>query len=261
MRPVNLIPADERRGETAATRTGPLPYIVIGVLVLVLGAVAGVVTFDKKVSERQSTVTNLEATALETQAQADSLQPFVSFQQIRDARIATVDGLARSRFDWDRVLRELSRVLPQHIWLTEVAGTVAPEVEGGGQTGLRESVPGPALEMTGCGRSQSDVARLVSAMQDIDGVTRVAVSDSSKPEGAGADAAGGESAGDSCQTRSTIPQFNLIAAFDEVVVAEATPTAPLDPSAPTAAPADGTPSPGQQESIDTATGIAEGEVR
>jgi len=32
MRPVNLIPAEERRGDAAKSRTGPLAYVLVGVL-------------------------------------------------------------------------------------------------------------------------------------------------------------------------------------------------------------------------------------
>ena len=39
MRPVNLIPAEERRGQNAPLRTGPVAYIVLGALVALLGAV------------------------------------------------------------------------------------------------------------------------------------------------------------------------------------------------------------------------------
>lgn len=260
MRPVNLIPPEERRGESAPTRTGPLAYIVVGALALVLLAVTGVVVFDNKVSDREAAVAPLEAEAAESSARAESLAPFVNFQLVHDARVATVDGLAKSRFDWERVLRELSRVLPEHVWLTELSGSVSPEVEGGSSpTGLRDGAPGPALELTGCGRSLSDVARLVAAMEDIDGVTRVTVSDSGK-----AAAVSGEqsasAAGGSCQTRPTVHQFNLIAAFDEVVAEASAPVVP-DPTVPTSTEQStdpGTPSEPQQQSIDTATGIAGG---
>ena len=105
---------------------------------------------------------------------------------------------------------------------------MTPEVDvgdgGGDDGGLRESIPGPALVLTGCGRSHDDVARLVAAMKDIDGVTRVTASDSAKPDTAVAAGAAGSS--DNCQTRSSIPQFHLVAAFDEVVVPAADGTVP-----------------------------------
>ena len=223
MRPVNLIPTEERRGETAPMRTGPLAYAIVGLLVIVLAAVAAITLLDNKVSDRKAEVATLEQRSAEAQAQVESLASFTTFQQVHDARVQTVQSLATSRFDWERVLHELSRVLPEHIWLTEVTGTVSPEAGvsgGGGGSSLRSNVTGPALELVGCGRSQSDVARLVAAMEDIDGVTRVTAGDSAKADGP----SGGSG---SCQTRPSIPTFHLTAAFDGVV-ADASTTATAD---------------------------------
>ena len=227
MRPVNLMPAGERRGKGAPTRTGPLSYIIVGVLVVALAAVCGIVYFNKKVSDNQAEVDRIEAHATELEARADALSSFVSFKQIHDARVQTVEQLAQSRFDWERVLRELSKVLPEHIWLVSLTGTVTPDVDvgdGNDDGGLRASIPGPALVLVGCGRSHDDVASLIAAMRDIDGVTRVTASDSAKPDSAmSADAAG---TSDNCQTRPSIPQFHLVASFDEVVVPSADGTVP-----------------------------------
>ncbi|HET6831975.1 MAG TPA: hypothetical protein VFH44_11570, partial [Solirubrobacterales bacterium] len=170
MRPVNLIPPEQRRGSGAPSRTGALSYVLVGTLVLILVGVTVTVIFGKRVSDREAEVATLEATAAETQARAESLSTYTTFQQIHDARVQTVSDLATSRFDWRRVLQELSKVLPPHIWLTNLSGTVAPEVqvgESGDESGLRESIMGPALVVVGCGRTHDDVARLVAAMRDI----------------------------------------------------------------------------------------------
>ncbi len=199
MRPVNLIPPEQRRGTAAPTRTGSLVYVVIGALALILVGVTAMVVFGKKVDDKKTEVATLEVKAAETSARAESLATYTTFQSIHDARVATVSQLATSRFDWERVLEELSRVLPQHIWLTNLTGTVTPDVQvedaGAEDGGLRDSIPGPALVLAGCGRSHDDVARLVAAMKDIDGITRVTAADSSK-----SDSSSGSSTG-SCQTK------------------------------------------------------------
>ena len=38
-------------------------------------------------------------------------------------------SLAQSRFDWERVLRELAIVIPEDVWLTNLTATVSPEVQ------------------------------------------------------------------------------------------------------------------------------------
>ena len=235
MRPVNLIPPEERRGESAPSRKGILAYAIVAVLAVALVAVCASVFLDKQVADREAEEAVLQAQVTEAQARADSLSSFVSFQELHDARVITIDQLARSRFDWERVLRELSLVIPEHVWLTSMSGSVAGAAEGS-ESELSGSITGPSLVLSGCGRSHRDVARFVAAMKDIDGVTRVVATDSAKTETVEATAptGGGDPApqtGDNCQTRSTVPQFNLIAAFDGVVTEAADPTVPVAPVA------------------------------
>lgn len=126
MRPVNLIPPEQRRGAAAPSRTGSLSYVLVGVLAVVLIGVTASVVFGNKVSDRKDEVAVLEAKAAETSARAESLAAYTTFQGIHDARVETVTQLATSRFDWQRVLQELAKVLPRRIWLTNLTGSVGP---------------------------------------------------------------------------------------------------------------------------------------
>lgn len=259
MRPVNLIPGDERRGRHAASGRNKAPFVVIGALVLVLCAVSAIAVFDKHASDKQTEVDALEAQVQSAQAEAASFDSFTSFQQLHDARLATIDSLAKSRFDWERVMRELSIVIPDDVFLTNLTGTVTPAVSvtNGAGLSLRGSIPGPALELVGCARNQRTVARLIAAMDDIDGIGRVVVSNSSKADpteksdatdDTGAPA-GGSSGSDvaGCSARPNYPTFQLVAAFDGVPVtadpAAVPPTGtpvsatPTDPAAATTPPA------------------------
>lgn len=238
MRSVNLIPPEDRRGGSAPNRSGPLAYVVVATLALILAGVFGVVSFNKRVADRQTEATALEARAAEAEARASSLAAFISFQQLHDTRVLTIDQLAKSRFDWERVLRELSYVLPNHVSLTGLSGSVAPGVGEEGGTALRDSIPGPALTMTGCGKSHRDIARLVAAMKDIDGVTRVIAINSTKSESVTAPSTA--SADDqapatdaNCET-NTSPGFSLVAAFDGIAPTTTPDGAPVAPPAATA---------------------------
>ena len=223
MRPVNLIPLDQRRGEDAPVRTGPLAYIFIGFLVVVLGAVIATVMLGNSVESKRSEASSLEAQAAESQARVQALSPYVSFQQLRDARVQTVGSLARSRFDWERVIREVTKLIPKGVWLQNMTGTVKPDVavENSAGVSLRAAIPGPALELKGCARSQTDIARLIAAVNDVDGVTRVGATNGTKAQASSGDSGDAEGAGnstDSCPASS--PAFQLVAAFDEIAVPE-----------------------------------------
>jgi Tfp pilus assembly protein PilN len=222
MRPVNLIPSEERRGEQAPLRSGPLAYVLLGVLVVVLAGVTALVLTGNQISEREGEIATLEAEDAAARARAERLAPYTQFRTLSEQRAATVSSLADSRFDWERVMRELSLILPSDVWLTGLAASVAPGIgiEGGGSS-LRGSTSGPALELSGCANGQEGVAGFVTSLKDIEGVTRVGVSSSELGDAnSGAGAAGGEGAGSSedCRTRPSIAKFEIVVAFDAAPV-------------------------------------------
>lgn len=220
MRPINLIPSELRQGSHAPMRTGAIPYILLGALVAVLAGVALLVVTGNQVSERKSEVTHLEAEDAAAKSEAQRLAAYTQFQTLHEQRLATITGLADSRFDWERVMRELSLVLPHDVWLTSLAASASSAAEGSGSA-LRASIAGPALELQGCAAGQEQVAGFVTTLKDIDGVTRVAVESSElgdQEEGAGiSGGSGGGEGGDTgtdCRTREFITKFQIVVAFD-----------------------------------------------
>ncbi len=230
MRPVNLIPPEDRRGEQAPLRTGPLPYIVLAALVAVLIGVTALVLVSNQISESKSEVATLESEDAAAAAKAQQLASYTQFRDMSEQRVATVQSLADSRFDWERVMRELALILPSNVWLTNLTATASPNVglEGGGGSGgtLRAQVPGPAMELNGCASGQDAVAGFVTALKDIDGVTRVGVESSELGEEEDAEEAAGSAetgantgpTGGECRTRAFIAKFALVVAFDAAPV-------------------------------------------
>jgi Tfp pilus assembly protein PilN len=215
VRPVNLIPAEERPGGRKALRAGPLAYIVVGALAAAVIAIAALVITNGQVSDRKAEVATLESEKASVEAQAAALAPYSEFASIRERRLATITELADSRFDWERVLAELSLVLPTDVQLTSLTGTVSPEaaVAGGAGIGLRSQIAGPALEMIGCADGQSAVAGFVQALKGIDGVTRVGLPSST----VGGEGASAETAS-TCGGNGPSAQFQLVAGFDAAPV-------------------------------------------
>jgi Tfp pilus assembly protein PilN len=244
VRPVNLIPPEDRRGDRAPLRTGAMPYVIVGALALALVAITLVVTAGNTVSEREAELASLEQQEADAQVRAQALAPYAEFATLQQTRNDTVSSLAQSRFDWERVLREFALILPSDIWLTNMTGTVTSEVvfEGQAEVPIRDSVVGPALAIVGCGSSQDAVARFVAALKDIDGVTRVSVGESKRPELGQMEAGGaGAAMTDDCRTRDFITRFEIVAAFDAATVPAAAPAttppgttpAPATPATPT----------------------------
>ena len=222
MRPVNLIPPEERRGDSAPLRTGPAPYALLGVLVVLLAGVAGLVLTDNQIGEGKSEVAKLEAEDAAASARAQRLSVYSRFQEKSEQRVLTVNELANSRFDWERVMRELSLILPHDVWLVGLNATASPasSVGGGGSGGggkMRSQISGPALELNGCAKGQNGVAGFVTALRDIDGVTRVGVETSELGEegkSGGAGGSGSKGSSSQCRTRKFIAEFQIVVAFD-----------------------------------------------
>jgi Tfp pilus assembly protein PilN len=227
VRPVNLIPPEDRRGEHAPLRTGPLPYVVLGGLVALLAAITALVMVGNQIAEREGEVAKLEREDAQAAAKAGRLAAYTEFRAMSEQRVATVSELADSRFDWERVMRELALVLPSDVWLVGLTATAAPGVSvegagGGESSGMRGAAPGPALELSGCADGQQSVAGFVTALEDIDGVTRVGVQSSELPEekeDRGSEG-GSDSGSDECRTRQFIAKFEIVVAFDAAPVAE-----------------------------------------
>ena len=218
MRPINLIPEEQRRGPGRPLKGGYSAYVLIGALVALLIGVTLVVTTENDISNSKSEAAELEAEITKTQAKADSLAGYTQLAEVHKQRVETVTALADSRFDWERVMHELSLILPRDVWLTNLTGTVKPQVsvENAASIPLRTSVPGPALQLIGCANGQDAVAGFVSDLRNIDGVTRVAMQFSKLPgsEGTGgeSDAAAGTAEG--CEKKHFIAEFQIVAAFD-----------------------------------------------
>jgi Tfp pilus assembly protein PilN len=261
VRPVNLIPPEDRRGEQAPLRTGPLPYILVGALVVVLIGVTAMVLIDNQIADSKSEIAKLKDEDAAAKARAERLVAYTQFKIMSEQRVATVQSLADSRFDWERVMREFSLVLPKDVWLVDLTATASPEVTingGGGSSGfLRGQVPGPALELEGCAKGQESVAGFVTALKDIDGVTRVGVElselgDEKEEVESVAVGANTGSSSDECRNKFYKAKFEIVVAFDAAPVSSEATEAEAVPSPTEKAETAST------ESSESATASAEG---
>jgi Tfp pilus assembly protein PilN len=231
MRPVNLIPPEDRRGDRAPLRAGPLSYVLLGALLLAFLGVYMMVSAGNSISENEAQVRTLEDSLASTQARAEALSSFGDFASLEQTRTETVSSLARSRFDWERVLRELALVVPAHVTLSSLTGSVsggAAATESGegasAATGSSAVSGAPSVQMTGCAADHDSVAQLVAALRDIDGVTRVGLASTSQGAAEGASTGGATAPagveGGTCSAEEA--SFDVTVAFDGVATDPAT---------------------------------------
>ncbi len=261
MKAVNLVPVESRRG---GDRSGGAVYILLGAMTALVLVATVWVLLNNKVSDGSARVEQLRVETAAAQQEATALAPFRSFAAMREKRVATVRSLAQSRFDWGPVMRKLALVLPRDVSLSSMLGTVAPGVNVGSEGGsdsssLRGLLAVPAVELSGCASSQAQVARTMTRLRLIDGVTRVSLGSTEKnesyaapanvpDEGSSTGAAAG--AGD-CRRTAKMPKFSIVVFFEPGADATAgqpgatgaTPSAPGSGASPTPSTGSSTPPP------------------
>jgi Tfp pilus assembly protein PilN len=234
MRAVNLLTPDLRSAPKGKGSNVPGPsametpggigaFVLMGALALCVAAIAGYVLANNVVKERHAQLAQVTAQSDATVAKAAKLRPYADFETVAQQRAGTVKALAGARFDWEQALRDLSRATPSNVYLSELKGTVGSGGTGGAAaaSGLRGSIPSPAIELKGCTRSQPAVARLMSRLRNVQGVTRVtlAKSDKEATAGGGAGIAGGGQV--SPCGKGNPPSFEMIVFFEKSAVGAA----------------------------------------
>jgi Tfp pilus assembly protein PilN len=220
MKAVNLLPNDQRGAAkvsspaaaqaTATAGDGFGAYLLLGALAIAVIAVAAMVLTKNTISERKAELAKTQAQVQTVSNQATALKPYADFKQLADARVQTVQTLATTRFDWERTLRDLSRALPRDARLSSLKGTVR-----GSGAAAAGSTASPNMEIAGCTGSQTSVAKLMSRLRAVRGVTRVALKSSAKakPDGAIAPAPGAGQEQSLCG-RGAKPTFGMTIYFE-----------------------------------------------
>jgi Tfp pilus assembly protein PilN len=218
MRPVNLLPERDRAQVPAAA--GGSSYVVVGVLAALLLAVFAYVVTSNQVNSRTAAIAEAEAEATQAETRAASFGSFQQFAQIKAARLASVKTLADTRFDWERLMRELALVLPSGSSLTavtassgEAASPTAPATTAAPPA--TPTAPGvPTLALTGCATSQRRVAVILVRLRQLHRAVDVQLVDSSQSETETAPTAGATGCFGSDYT------FNASVTFDPAPAAQ-----------------------------------------
>jgi Tfp pilus assembly protein PilN len=213
MKAVNLIPSDQRRAKASGNMSGGA-YGVLGVLaVLLVMAVAYVMT-SNSANDRQGKAEQARQEALAAESQSKQLGAFTDFASIKEQRLTSVMAAAQTRFDWERFMRELSRVMPANSWIHTTNASVSGDTSGGNLTSTATTVPLPEANLVGCTPRQSEVARMMVRLEQMYRVTDVALNESTQEQ------AGGDT---SLQNCGDLYKFDLTVTFSPVEPANEAP--------------------------------------
>ena len=184
MKAVNLIPSDQRRAKASGEMSGGA-YGVLGVLAVLLVMAVAYVMSTNSVNDNKSKAAEARQEADAAEAKTKQLGSFTDFASIKDQRLAAVTAAAQTRFDWERLMRELSRVMPNGSWVSTTTASVTGEGVGSATTATADplAVAVPKANLVGCTPRQSEVARMMVRLEQMYRVTDVTLNESTQESG------------------------------------------------------------------------------
>ena len=181
MKRMNLLPPEHRVREGA--RRGSA-YVVVGALAAAVVLMLSYGYVISGVRSDENELASLKEEAGEARATADALSPYGQFADMKDRRQQSVRMVADSRFDYERLTRQLARILPNGVWVGHLevapAEPSAEAVDAGADAPVTPAALPPALKVTGCAPSQDVVADTLDRLRALSGATNVALGSSTR---------------------------------------------------------------------------------
>ncbi len=187
MKAVNLIPNDQRRATPSGESSGGA-YVVLGVLGVMLVMLVAYVMTSNSVNDREGKAAQARQEATAAEAKAKQLGAFADFSATKEQRLVSVMAAAQTRFDWERFMREMSRVMPKDSWVqTTSASVVGDSADATNSTATTSAttLTGPTANLVGCTPRQSQVARMMVRLEQMYRVTDVSLNQSAQEMAAG----------------------------------------------------------------------------
>ena len=174
MRAVNLLPKDVAQHAKKPRNT---PAVISTALIVLVSGLLGVLYFNAKSTVAMKEIELADATAeLQLLPSPTELAAKTAGQRQlageQEARVTALTAALKHRVAWDRVLREISLVLPEDVWLTEMSAT-SPTPPGAAPVVV---VPGAApdgLMIIGYTYSHEAVARLITRLSVLPSLSNV----------------------------------------------------------------------------------------
>ena len=156
MRAVNLLPREEAKRSFEAKR-GVVFGGVAGAALATAVLASMTMSAGSSVSGKQDELDGLRAqVAAIPRVQVADTSKEDALAAEKGARIGALSAALSGRVAWDRVLRQVSLVLPEDVWLTNLTAA-APDA-------AQQSATGSGFTLTGATYSQNGVARFLARL-------------------------------------------------------------------------------------------------
>jgi Tfp pilus assembly protein PilN len=182
MRAVNLLPHDEKQPRLEGGRI-PLLLAAGGVAAVTAGAFLLASSVSGTADERRAELAAIEAAIAQVPKPPGQALDEGVLAQERTDRVAALSAALTTRFSFDKLLREISFVLPQDAWLTGLkAGLPAAAAP---QTGAPSASSSPAsqdVSIEGATYSHDSVALILSRLSVVPSLENVSLTATARVE-------------------------------------------------------------------------------
>lgn len=182
MRPVNLLPPRYRPARASGERPG-IGYAAIGALAVLLLMVLLYVVTNNGINDAKSKTAKAQAEQQAAQARIGQLQGYGNFTTLKASREQAVEGVALSRFDYERLMREMALVLPHNTYLTNFSSSPAGSSTSSSTPTTTVTSTGPSVTINGCAPSHPGVATALVRLRQLHDVQDVELTSSTKSPG------------------------------------------------------------------------------
>ena len=169
MRAVNLLPRDDQNRNK---RKQNVPALISTALIVLVTGLVGVMylsakgTAQSKASELEGARTELAMMPSVADIQAKDA-PRVKLKTEHDARVTALSSALTRRIAWDRILREISLVLPNDVWLRNMSASSPTPASGATPAVTPTGLPPTLMTIEGSTYSHDAVARLLTRLSVI----------------------------------------------------------------------------------------------
>jgi Tfp pilus assembly protein PilN len=206
MKPVNLLPQEARRAQASGERSGSA-YVIVGVLGALLLMLVGYVLVSNQVTSKTNDAAAADAKATQLEQRASQKTAFTNFASIKEQRLQSVSSIAGTRFDWERFMRELARIMPARSWIqTADASTTGDATSTPDPTAATQGIS-PTANLVGCVPGQQDTATMMVRLQQLYRASSVELQESVRESSGGT---AGKTTIDNC---GSFYKFNITITF------------------------------------------------
>jgi Tfp pilus assembly protein PilN len=181
VRAVNLLPRDAERARSEGARA---PLLVAAGGVAAVTAVAVMLSFSASgtASERRAELASIaDAIGLVPNAATPAVSQAVLVQERTD-RVSALAAALSTRIPFDRLLRELSFVLPEDAWLTGITASAPASAAPTGATPPAAVTTTHGVTIQGATYSHRSVARVLARLSVIPSLENVRLTASARVE-------------------------------------------------------------------------------